>query len=55
MNQVEPEFRGPFWKHPVFLYLLLTGVLFLFLLGMGWLALDQGWIPDRGISQKSGE
>jgi hypothetical protein len=32
------------------IYILLTVVLFAFLLGMGWLALTQGWIPDRGIN-----
>lgn len=44
----EEEHQGPIWKHPYLLYVLLTVVLFLFLLGMGWLALENGWIPNRG-------
>lgn len=31
-------------------YLLLTILLFGFLVFMGWLALEEGWIPSRGIS-----
>lgn len=46
----EPEWEGSWWKHPYILYILLTAVLFLFLVGMGWLAWTQGWIPNRGIS-----
>jgi hypothetical protein len=46
----EPEWEGSVWKHPYMIYILLTVVLFAFLLGMGWLALTQGWIPDRGIN-----
>ncbi len=43
----EEEWRGPLWKHPFFLYVALTGALFLFLLVMGWLAWTQDWIPHR--------
>jgi hypothetical protein len=45
----EREHQGPIWKHPYFLYLLLTVVLFVALLLIGWMALDNGWIPSRGI------
>jgi hypothetical protein len=45
----EQEHEGPLWKHPYLAYILLTLVLFIFLLIIGWLALDQGWIPSRGI------
>jgi hypothetical protein len=48
--QREDEHVGPIWKHPYFLYILLTLVLFLFLVGMPWLAWTNGWIPNRGIS-----
>ncbi|MBU6374704.1 MAG: hypothetical protein KGQ59_01800 [Bdellovibrionales bacterium] len=43
----EPEWSGPMWKHPFFLYVILTLGLFLFLLIMGWIAWSQGWIPQR--------
>jgi hypothetical protein len=44
----EREHPGPIWKHPYVLYLLLTVVLFGALLFIGWLALENGWIPSRG-------
>jgi hypothetical protein len=45
----EEEHKGPIWKHPYFLYVLITLLLFLFLIVVGWLALENGWIPNRGI------
>ncbi len=46
----EEEHAGSIWKHPYMLYILLTTVLFVFLLAIGFIAWDQGWIPNRGIS-----
>jgi hypothetical protein len=46
----QPEHEGSIWKHPYLIYILLTIVLFFILLGIGWLAWTQGWIPSRGIS-----
>lgn len=46
----EPEWRHSGWKHPYVIYILLTGVLFLFLILMGWIAYHNGWIPNRGIN-----
>lgn len=46
----EKEHEGPIWKHPYVLYVLLTMVLFFFLIAMAWLAWTQNWIPSRGIS-----
>ena len=43
----EPEWTGPIWKHPYFLYVWITLGLFGFLLIMGYLALSEGWIPSR--------
>ena len=40
-------FKGPIWKQPYFLYIALTGGLFLFLMAMGFLALHFDWIPHR--------
>lgn len=37
------------WKNPYVLYIVLTLGLFAFLVFMGYLALTQGWIPNRGI------
>ena len=48
-QRVEAEHQGPIWKHPYMAYVLLTAVLFVFLLGMGWLAWSNGWIPNRRI------
>ena len=36
-------------KHPYLIYLGLVVVLFGFLIVMGYLALSNGWLPDRGI------
>lgn len=44
----EKEWDGPFWKHPYFIYVILTLLLFAVLLGIGWLALENDWIPKRG-------
>lgn len=38
---------SPIWKHPVFLYTVGTFLLFLLMVGLGWVALDQGWLPTR--------
>lgn len=38
------------WRHPYVLYVLGTAILFLFLILMAYLALESGWIPDRGVS-----
>jgi len=43
----EPEWTGPIWKHPYFLYIWLTLGLFVFLLLMAYLATQEGWIPSR--------
>lgn len=45
--QPEPEFRGSIWKHPYTLYVILTMVLFAFLVVVGWLALSNDWLPKR--------
>ena len=47
----EPEWRASAWTHPYLLYSAGVLLLFVFLLGMGYLAIHNGWIPDRGISQ----
>jgi hypothetical protein len=44
----EEEHEGPLWKHPYLIYIALTAALFLFLLLIGWLAWNNGWIPNRG-------
>lgn len=46
----EPEWTGSGWKHPYVIYIILMAFLFLCILGIGWLAWTQGWIPNRGIS-----
>ena len=43
----EPGWHHSIWKHPIVLFFLLNIVLVLFLIFMGWLALEQGWIPER--------
>ncbi|MBL7717075.1 MAG: hypothetical protein JNL01_16540 [Bdellovibrionales bacterium] len=43
----EPEFRGPAWKHPYFLYIVLTLVIFGVMMIMGYLALDRGWVVRK--------
>jgi hypothetical protein len=42
----EPEHEGPIWKHPYFLYVILTAILFGFLLIAAFLALKNGWLPN---------
>ena len=44
----EPEHAGSIWTHPYMVYIYLTVVIFGFLLGVGWMALENGWIPKRG-------
>ncbi|MBY0469947.1 hypothetical protein K2X30_02190 [bacterium] len=44
----EKEFSGPLWKHPYVIYIWITAILFAILLFAGWLALSNGWIPERG-------
>lgn len=46
----EPEFKGPIWKHPYFIYIWLTAALFLILLIAAVLAIKNNWIPNRGIN-----
>lgn len=46
-SEREPEWQGPIWKHPYFIYAWLTLALFGFLVVMGALAVNQGWIPQR--------
>lgn len=48
-RNVEKEHSGPFWTHPYFMYGAFTLALFLFLVVMGWLALEGDWLPNRGI------
>jgi len=59
MQDQEPNVQikndDPTWNHPYLIYILLTGALFLFLLGIGYLALDQGWVPHRGMSVSLGK
>lgn len=43
----EKEWEGPAWKHPYMLYVFGTIVLFGFLLLMGYLAIENDWIPKR--------
>ena len=45
-SEVEPEHQGPWWSHPVTLYIWLTLVLFLLLLLGGWLGYRAGIIPN---------
>ncbi len=47
----EEEHTGPIWKHPYMAYILLTIALFLGLIGLGYLASENGWIPSRGSIQ----
>ena len=44
MRQAEPEHKGPLWKHPYVLYILLTGGLFTLLLTLAWLGYKSGFI-----------
>ena len=36
-------------KHPYLVYLILTLALLGFLIFMGYMAIENGWLPDRGI------
>ena len=38
------------WKHPYMIYVLLVLGLFVFLGVMGYLAVENEWIPNRGIN-----
>lgn len=49
--KTELETHTTIWKHPYFVYILLTTALFLFLLLISWIAWTNGWIPDRGKMQ----
>jgi hypothetical protein len=42
----EEEHRGPIWKHPYLLYVVLTMALFGFLVVAARLALKNGWLPN---------
>jgi hypothetical protein len=49
-NQVfrrEVEWRGPWWKHPYMAYIFGVLGLFIFLGVMGYLAVENDWIPKR--------
>ncbi len=46
----EAEHRGSIFKHPYMIYILLTVLLFTFLIIMTLIAKSQGWIPDRGLA-----
>jgi len=39
------EYRGTFWKHPYMIYLILTVILFIVLLLITFLAVNNGLIP----------
>lgn len=43
----EKEWSGSGWKHPYMLYVVGTIGLFAFLLLMGYLAIENDWIPKR--------
>ena len=49
-QKYEPEWTGSWWKHPYVLYIVLVTALFLGLILAGYLALQNGWIPNRGNS-----
>lgn len=49
----EPEHQGSIWKHPYMVYVYLTAALFGGLILLGWLGLENGWIPSRGIQNPS--
>ena len=44
----EAEQTGTIWKHPYLVYVIITFFLFIFLVLMGWLAIHEGWLPNRG-------
>lgn len=43
----EKDWSGPAWKHPYVMYLVIVVVLFAFLGLMGYLAIENDWIPKR--------
>ena len=43
----EEQFSMPGWKNPYVVYVVLTTLLFLFLLVMGYLAWTNDWLPKR--------
>ncbi len=43
----EKEWTGPAWKHPFMVYIIGTIALFAFLILMGYLAIENEWIPKR--------
>ncbi len=43
----EPEHVGSIWKHPYMIYVALTLALFVFLLVIGWAAMQLDMIPKR--------
>ena len=43
----EKDWSGPAWKHPYVAYLVIVVVLFAFLGLMGYLAIENDWIPKR--------
>lgn len=47
-RESETEWKGPAWKHPYVLYLLLTAGLFALVLLAALLALRSGVIPEAG-------
>lgn len=47
-NERTTQYKGPWWKHPYFVYMGLTVVLFGLLMFVGWLAWINDWIPQRG-------
>jgi hypothetical protein len=46
-SQNEPEHSGSVWSHPYMIYILLTALLAVFLGVIAWLALQEGWLPQR--------
>jgi hypothetical protein len=46
-NRPEAEHVGSIWKHPYMVYIVLTLILFIFIVVMGYLAISNGWIPSR--------
>lgn len=47
VDRPEREHTGSIWTHPYMIYILLTAALFVLLVFLGWLALTNGWIPQR--------
>lgn len=46
-RKYEREWTDAGWKHPYVLYIGATALLFGFLILMGYLALENDWIPKR--------